>query len=887
MQLSTEQVRAQATAIRKRIGSGSRIVALQHIGGWKGPEHLEVAGEDHQVIACVSDLQIREALSQLESQDRPGILLCSFDSTRLGEDVLARLAKRRIYHPQLEEMLCELFSARLVDGRVLTCKPLVDALIRGASESAYIPAAGGVLDLDSAWKALLRNVLKRDVSEVTFLDLLRWTTQPSTRAALLGMNQEVRGAFAHWLAPATSDAARQLFRVFETEIGNDLVAMGLLFGLLGTTEKRAPADAKAASARLEQYFGNEMVSAGARQVWFQAAESILKSLTETEVFQAKDVLHNLDRLIERVRLSEHASLSNFSPKGLEQRLAEAADLLLGAQQSGANDFQKVREALDNALQHALAPSEGLRVRRLQMALRLAVWRNSTELKTDRTFSQLVHDYYTEGGFIDWARNTIAESDPNPRVKECLHLALQRADDAWSAFEAAFIQRLQQWTEQDGELQQVERIEDVLEDVVATVAKARPALLIVLDGMSMAVFRELMADVLRRNWVETTLGTTQVRPVVATVPSITEISRRALLRGSLNSSREGSEKTDFAKNEKLIAKMGSAAKPQLFLKGDLLEAGRPGLSSNVTEAITNTRCRLVGVVVNAIDDTLGSADQTSYAWSLDQITPLHELMQLAAEAGRVVVLTSDHGHVLDGGSDLIKQPWDESGDRHRRAGGSLVEGELEFKGTRIRAAIGADSVVVLGKQRARYQGKRRGYHGGVAPSEMIVPCVILRNIGTSVTEEWMDLPPYEPEWWSLRVAVQGIESKPSAKADKSPRATKPQGELFEARVAAPVTADWIKRFFDSEVYQQQSRQTVRGALPVKQLKGFLVLMDERNGRLLRGALAQQLELPLLRVDGLIQNYRRLFNVDGYDVLSYDQGSETVALNIQLLKSQFQL
>jgi len=29
------------------------------------------------------------------------------------------------------------------------------------------------------------------------------------------------------------------------------------------------------------------------------------------------------------------------------------------------------------------------------------------------------------------------------------------------------------------------------------------------------------------------------------------------------------------------------------------------------------------------------------------------------------------------------------------------------------------------------------------------------------------------------------------------------------------------------------------------------------------------------------------VDGYDVLSYDQTSETVVLNIELLKSQFEL
>jgi len=92
---------------------------------------------------------------------------------------------------------------------------------------------------------------------------------------------------------------------------------------------------------------------------------------------------------------------------------------------------------------------------------------------------------------------------------------------------------------------------------------------------------------------------------------------------------------------------------------------------------------------------------------------------------------------------------------------------------------------------------------------------------------------------------------------------------------------------SATYQQQARAAVRGAPPVEQFKRFFSLLDQRNGRIQRGHLAQQLSLPLLRVDGLIQNYRRLLNVDGYEVLAYDQPSETIVLNIELLKSQFEL
>lgn len=116
----------------------------------------------------------------------------------------------------------------------------------------------------------------------------------------------------------------------------------------------------------------------------------------------------------------------------------------------------------------------------------------------------------------------------------------------------------------------------------------------------------------------------------------------------------------------------------------------------------------------------------------------------------------------------------------------------------------------------------------------------------------------------------------------------QAELFNPPVETPQgTSAWIEQLIASSTYQQQARAAVRGAPPVEQIKRFLALLDQRNGRIQRGHLAQQLAMPLIRVDGMIQNYRRLLNVDGYDVLAYDQSSETIVLNLELLKNQFEL
>ena len=889
MSLTPEQVQAQAAGIRSRSKSESRIIALRNSGHWSGPEKLNVSGDDHFLIPCVSELQIREALGQFEKDNHHGILLCEVDQPALSEDVLARLVGRKIHQPQREETLRGLFSARCLDARILACRPLVESLINGAPAGGYAPAPGGTLDLQFAWKALLKRELGFEVIEITFVELLRWATIPASRTFLLDITAALKDELARWLAPAYGQAPRHLFRALDSELGTDVIALGLLFGLLLEANKIAISEAHTAAARLEQYFGNEPVDAATQHTWFQAAASHYGKLADTEVFQAQNIIHNLDKLVDRIRLQSWAQISDFSLLGLEQRLVAAGEAL-GKATEGTSDqvLQTARTALEKVAHHHSELGQSKRLSRLQMALRLVLWLRSANLPgPESTFSQLIHYYSTEGGFIDWARTSVGESDPNPQIKQVLKSILEKVDSYWTGFQQRFVGRLQEWSVQDSTLNDVLRIEEILWRIVSPVARLHPTLLVVLDGMSQAVFRELLTDLKHRNWVEVAAPTAGIPgAALATIPSITEISRRALLIGQLPLPAEGTEKSDFSKSDRLQQEVGGQSRPQLFLKGDLLDASGMGLSATVTQAIANNRCRVVGVVVNAVDDTLSSSDQTSYLWNLDQIAMLNELLRAASESGRVLILTSDHGHILDEGSQLVRQSLAQTGDRYRQIDGSLHEGEMEFGGPRIRAANGTERIIALGESRRRYQGKRRGYHGGACPAEMVVPCVVLRSSNTSVPDEWEDLPPYEPGWWSLRPDIQtGLVEKPLP--IRRPSIQK-QPELFQAAAENNSSyTDWINQLVASQTYQQQARTTVRGAPSVEPFKKFLSALNNRNGRMQRGQLAQQLAIPLIRVDGLIQNYRRLLNVDGYDVLSYDQPSETIVLNIELLKSQFEL
>ncbi|MCW5587259.1 MAG: hypothetical protein KIS75_14090, partial [Chromatiales bacterium] len=54
-----------------------------------------------------------------------------------------------------------------------------------------------------------------------------------------------------------------------------------------------------------------------------------------------------------------------------------------------------------------------------------------------------------------------------------------------------------------------------------------------------------------------------------------------------------------------------------------------------------------------------------------------------------------------------------------------------------------------------------------------------------------------------------------------------------------------------------------------------------------ALAHRLSLPEVRVGGLLSAVRRLLNVDQAAVLSVDETTGTIELNLALLQQQFRL
>ena len=157
------------------------------------------------------------------------------------------------------------------------------------------------------------------------------------------------------------------------------------------------------------------------------------------------------------------------------------------------------------------------------------------------------------------------------------------------------------------------------------------------------------------------------------------------------------------------------------------AGMNGaMAPDVRTALADAQQRVVGVVYNAVDDHLKGSDQLHQRWALDQLRLLPSLLREAREARRVVVVTADHGHVLDDGTRALPHG---VGDRWRGPGQPATDDEVVLRGPRVLNPEGGQQVVCLWGERTRYANRRNGYHGGVAPQELVVPLSVFVPAGT--------------------------------------------------------------------------------------------------------------------------------------------------------------
>ncbi|MFI6517325.1 BREX-2 system phosphatase PglZ [Spirillospora sp. NPDC050679] len=945
MRLSVATV-TQYLAARKNLTDQvkRRAVLLRSVPDWDGPAELTWgAGQQARVVAALSPLAVHELVLDHLAPEAQGpatlVVLTDREENELDPAILSRVHRKRVETVDSWGVVGEAFGAEQVDARLRETGWAAEALLDATPPGGWPRLAGGMLSRRTALSALaLRRLrLGRYATDDSGTDagtvepgggdgldthaLLRWSLVAGGPGRLRGLRGPEREGLVSFLSEEEQAGTTGciLFALVEAEHGSDAVPFGLLCAALWLD---APDDTSVyrARGRVERWLGDSPPVTGEALDLFldrfgRSCQEFVKALLAVGRADEKGdrgraarrvtdtILGRASELARQFGIEEQVRYSTVLPAGLAERFTAIGEALAAEEPGAILGCLRALEA------HELAAVRDARVRieRAQMAARLTRWLALDPAADVITVAAAIDRHMAETGWADQALDHIeAGGDPDPVLKGAYDRIAERVRERRMLIDRSFARVLAGWTAAGTDPGSMLTVETFLPRVVKPVATGktgRRVLLLVLDGMSAAIAAELAGE-LRRNWAEfdpvpgPAGAPPRRRAMAAALPTLTAVSRTSLLTAALTKGGQTDEKRVFPQ-----LKVWGGASAAAFHKDDLRgeTAGSP-FGQALTDALEEEDTH-VAVVLNTIDDRLAKEQKLGDAtWRLDDIGKLRELLREAAHREMAVLITSDHGHVVDRHGFKVAAD-DVASARHRLPDGSAVDPdtEVELSGPRVVTDAPGGRIVALWNRDARYTAQKAGYHGGAALAEFTIPVLAFLPFNAEPPKGWRELGDPRPSWWRLEeeqpLVVTTTAPIAATRAPAAPVEVTPSSEaLFDLeprRLEAPQAAPQMEpaeiplstALLGSVTFGDQVRLLARKP-PMEKVEAAVQALLE-SGTLPVTALAQRVGYPITRADGFAAVLGQLLNYDGVQVLETLPDGRTLRLNIALLRDQFGL
>lgn len=892
----------QPDAIRRKVAAwlndhdGADAIALLASPEWTGDPVFLVGGIRVRVVPCPTPLAARAALNDRAESEKL-VLLTELSETDLGDGLLAHFSKHTVRGVNAWELVRQMFGGVPLEAALPRAGSWVAAALIDHMPAGGWPAPpGSVLTRDHALRALTGTVLGIPRDELDISGLLQWTTDATAQMRFGSLESDVAKGLLAYLAEIAGPAAVPIMAAARAGHGVDTIAMGLLAGILWPRANGGdvPVAVAVARTRLEPRFGGTRLTPRQAAAFQDAAEAWVDRAVDSadDRRQGLRMLRRAEAIAAEIDIADRLASSTMLPSGFAQRLRAFAAAIREALPSGgpgpvpASAVARVQTALESVQAHRAVDPRRLETAR--MALRLLRWLATTDGPASATLLDAVDRQVRTDGWVDRARLDLFSGDVDPMVATAYQALHRAVEERRSRHDEQFAVLLAAATAANLEPGRLLRVEDVLDRVVdPIIATGRRVLLLVMDGMSVAAATEFGEALTRSGvWLELTRDGGSRSGVLAALPTVTEVSRYSLLTGQIGVGDRQAERAAFSRRY---------PRGVLLHKADLRAASGASLDPDVRSALEDPGTPLVAAVINTIDDALDRSDPGTAVWDERTIPAVLDL--LATSQDRVVVLVSDHGHVVDRGPEAVTRPSDSSENRWRPATNPAGQGEILMSGARV--ALGKGDVVLPWREDLRYGPRKAGYHGGAAPAEAVIPLLVLTAGDEEALPGWGAAPIASPEWWREPLADAEPSTSPAPTGrpqQRRPRpAPTPQPEgLFDLLPAdveaasvpppAPVLS-LTEKLLASDRYAQ--RRGTRAPLPDDRVAALLDVLIVGGGRATLETLAAHADVPAHRIQGTVTALRRLLQVEGYPVLTIDPDGETVVLDQSLLIEQFGL
>ncbi len=790
------QLRTQSELLLERHPQ-ARLLAFFSPHGYQGAREILLKGRSFEVVEAKSSLHFHRLAARSENQGGCFVVLCP-QREWLSQDLRERLPDRDLRDIDPWESIRKLFDAERIDSALQRRREMAEWLLE-CDPSEFPKAPGGTLTRELAWDTLLTQRLGLTNECYDPIQLLLTLTQLKEPGQTpVGLRERAQ----EWLASRGGPALGQLLELYFRVGARDTLALCLVFEVVFLAPPGP--EALMAQGSLDRFLDGRRLPAGLGQRLGQYFRELVR--LETERLWLGPVQTRAREFLGQLNAEALAQHSLMLPEGWDALLAQAGQaLLLGQDPPDLSEHLLCEERSQDLLPLAMA-------QRLQRFLA-----QPSGLPGPGLASWMDH-YLDEVAWLD--RTRLWLQPPHAQLGGAFQQLLARVLPWREAYNREFAQALARGQ------QDTLPVEHFLDEVLVPLVQEKGArlLLLVLDGCSQAALLDLLESLDQRNWSHYAPVEARKRRLLSALPSLTEVARTSLLCGQRMQGAAAQEVSHFRAHPGLKNACRKDYGPQLFHKKDM------------DQALLRTQqedYKLVAVVINSIDDTLAREEQLKLRWTQDLIAPLEPLLQAARATQRAVLIVSDHGHVLDHGT--VERPSVGAGNRWQPGGGP-EEGALFLEGGRLQLAASAR---LLYSESVRYGPRKRGYHGGVSPQEMVCALALLAQPGQTLAG-WVEGSRRPPAWWNQTSAAIAL---PQVEAELA---------LFEHVLS--------ERLFLCDALRHRDGRPPHLAEAIELLAS--------KGRLEREALAQGLGMTRSQLQSLLPLWTRWLNVAGQAILRAD-------------------
>ncbi|MFC1610309.1 BREX-2 system phosphatase PglZ [Myxococcota bacterium] len=919
--LSTEEIRQEISRIFRK-PRNSDLVALFGRGQ---SGQLSAMGRHWEVVPTLCELELRAAMPR-PGEKTPKVFLVDWTDRPLPLDLACRIAGDRVHTISRDSRLASLFGAREVEPGLMGTG-LAAVLLGGEFED--IPKATSPrVTIDEAYRGFLRLAFGMSAAGVLDLGLLAaWCLDDehgpnfSKRCDESADWNKLRGELRAYVEKQGGALAGLVWRAWEQGFGSrflqaavlaeahkrlaDPVAEGLLQGVMPT---------------LAPGFGDALLA-----VDKGALDGMLSNLVpKVPLGPRRQLLTEADALVPQESFLPTRAVSRWLPSGHSARETALASALQAiASDSSYAKYSDALSALESLEEHAL--DEPMRnqdqrdTRRL--AVRLASYLVSRATRPTPAAGasyepalRLAQDYAVEGGYVDWCRGRLRAPLPfGQDLNDAIHGVLRASDSQRREDNKRFATALLKWVEAGRPATDIVPIHSASRQFATDLVSqetGRRVLVILMDGMSWVTAVQLLERLEGENW-EPILwrpkrheGRAHFPAVIADLPTVTNVSRAAFFSGK-RELRAGDKSTAsdmkrWLENKALISANSGEPLPELILRNQLMDG--EALHESVRKAI-DSKSSVVGVVVNAIDEDLKGSSQVARDYSNTNIKPLSGLLTAAAGAERVVLLASDHGHVLGDGMKTHKQGSSfnmEGGKRWRAVheGHTTQAFELELP-TECWKPAGSTKSLAIWDEQVSHGHPNYGEHGGLSLPEVVAPAIL-------IAPEWLSRAQGEedaglrtgafprPDWWELdlrpppSISTQAVRKSkkkaavPDTQLRLIPGAPAQQSAAPQEPVQGPPRL--VVALRKSKIFQAQVEGQIQADID-KALE-WLSVLAIAGGVMSDREFAKGCKSRPHRVPGLVARMG-LLNCDGYPMVEHNRTAQQVVLHRDRLIQQFGL